>query len=165
MCRLSFVICLLSLWLAPSFASAQRIVAETFTIPASDPGIQLHVRNKWLEGHDSFSAERIVLFVHGATYPSETMFDINLPGGSWVEYVARSGYDVYFVDGTRLWSLHSARGDGCAGHRESAFRHDSRRGQGCRLGSRFHTEAPQHFEAESHRLVVGHSNHGWLYDE
>ncbi|PYN43842.1 MAG: hypothetical protein DME00_26205 [Candidatus Rokuibacteriota bacterium] len=98
MCRLSFVICLLSLWLAPSFASAQRIVAETFTIPASDPGIQLHVRNKWLEGHDSFSAERIVLFVHGATYPSETVFDINLPGGSWVEYVARSGYDVYFVD-------------------------------------------------------------------
>jgi len=61
---------------------------------------------------------------------------------------------------TRLWSLHSARGDGCAGHRESAFRHDSRRGQGCRLGSRFHTEAPQHFEAESDRLVVGHSNHG-----
>jgi len=98
MCRLSFVICLLSVWLVPSFASAQRIVAETFMIPASDPGIQLHVRNKRLEGRDSFSAERIVLFVHGATYPSETMFDINLPGGSWVEYVARSGYDVYFVD-------------------------------------------------------------------
>ena len=98
MCRLSFVICLLSAWLVPSFASAQRIVAETFMIPASDPGIQLHVRNKRLEGRDSFSAERIVLFVHGATYPSETGFDINLPGGSWVEYVARSGYDVYFVD-------------------------------------------------------------------
>lgn len=98
MCRLSFVICLLSAWLVPSFASAQRIVAETFMIPASDPGIQLHVRNKRLEGRDSFSGERIVLFVHGATYPSETGFDINLPGGSWVEYVARSGYDVYFVD-------------------------------------------------------------------
>jgi pimeloyl-ACP methyl ester carboxylesterase len=98
MCRLSFVIFLLSVWLVPSFASAQRIVAETFMIPASDPGIQLHVRNKRLEGRDSFSAERIVLFVHGATYPSETIFDINLPGGSWVEYVARSGYDVYFVD-------------------------------------------------------------------
>ena len=96
--RLTFVICLLSVWLVPSFAGAQRIVAETFMIPASDPGIQLHVRNKRLEGRDSFSAERIVLFVHGATYPSETGFDINLPGGSWVEYVARSGYDVYFVD-------------------------------------------------------------------
>lgn len=81
-----------------SAASAQRIVTETFMIPAVDSGIQLHVRNKRLEGRDSFSAERIVLFVHGATYPSETGFDIDLPGGSWVENVARKGYDVYFVD-------------------------------------------------------------------
>jgi len=96
--RLAFVICLLFAWLLPSFASAQRIVAETFMIPATDPGIQLHVRNKRLEGRDTFPPERVVLFVHGATYPSETMFDINLPGGSWVENVARKGYDVYFVD-------------------------------------------------------------------
>ncbi|HEY5215517.1 MAG TPA: alpha/beta fold hydrolase [Pseudolabrys sp.] len=67
-------------------------------IPAADPGIQLHVRNKRLEGRDSFPAERVVLFVHGATYPSETGFDIDLPGGSWMENVARKGYDVYFVD-------------------------------------------------------------------
>jgi len=95
---LAFVIFILFAWLVPSFANAQRIVAETFMIPAADPGIQLHVRNKRLEGRDSFSAERVVLFVHGATYPSETFFDINLPGGSWVEHVARKGYDVYFVD-------------------------------------------------------------------
>jgi pimeloyl-ACP methyl ester carboxylesterase len=96
--RLAFVIGLLSVWLILPSASAQRIVAETFMIPASDPGIQLHVRNKRLEGRDAFSAERVVLFVHGATYPSEVGFDINLPGGSWVENVARNGYDVYFVD-------------------------------------------------------------------
>src|SRR5262245_9527387 len=52
--RLAFVICLLCAWLLPSFASAQRIVAETFMIPATDPGIQLHVRNKRLEGRDTF---------------------------------------------------------------------------------------------------------------
>src|SRR5262249_33450882 len=51
-----------------------------------------------LEGRDSFPPERVVLFVHGATYPSETMFDIDLPGGSWVENVARKGYDVYLLD-------------------------------------------------------------------
>jgi hypothetical protein len=34
------------------------------------------VRNKRLEGRDSFPGERVVLFVHGATYPSETVFDI-----------------------------------------------------------------------------------------
>ena len=96
--RLAFVICVLFAWLVSSSAVAQRIVAETFMIPAADPGIQLHVRNKRLEGRDSFPAERVVLFVHGATYPSETGFDIDLPGGSWVENVARKGYDVYFVD-------------------------------------------------------------------
>ncbi len=92
------VSCVLFACLVPSSANAQRVVAETFMIPASDPGIQLHVRNKRLEGRDSFPAERIVLFVHGATYPSETVFDIDLPGGSWADQAARSGYDVYFVD-------------------------------------------------------------------
>jgi len=79
-------------------AFAQRIAVETFMIPAADPGIQLHVRNKRLEGSDRFPAERVVLFVHGATYPSETGFDIDLPGGSWMDNVARKGYDAYFVD-------------------------------------------------------------------
>lgn len=81
---------------APS--GSPGLTTETFMIPASDPGIQLHVRNKRLAGRESFPAERVVLFVHGATYPSETGFDINLPGGSWVEHIARKGYDVYFVD-------------------------------------------------------------------
>ncbi len=92
------VTCALFVWLAPPSVSAQRIVAETFMIPAADPGIQLHVRNKHLEGRDSYPAERVVLFVHGATYPSETGFDIDLPGGSWMDNVARKGYDAYFVD-------------------------------------------------------------------
>ena len=85
-------------WLMPSLAHAQNVVAETFMIPAADPGIQLYVRNKHLEGHDRFPADRVVLFVHGATYPSETVFDIELPGGSWADFVARKGYDVYLVD-------------------------------------------------------------------
>lgn len=96
--RLAFVTCVLFAWLAPLPASAQRIVAETFMIPAADPNIQLHIGNKRLEGRDSFSAERVVLFVHGATYPSETGFDLDLPGGSWMDNIARKDYDAYFVD-------------------------------------------------------------------
>jgi pimeloyl-ACP methyl ester carboxylesterase len=86
------------LWLFSFSAQAQGVALETFMIPATDPGIQLHVRNKHLEGRDSFSSDRIVLFVHGATYPSETGFDIDLPGGSWADLVASKGYDVYLVD-------------------------------------------------------------------
>src|SRR6516162_71620 len=95
---LAVVTSLLVAWLGPSSANAQRVVAETFMIPAVDPGIQLHVRNKRLEGRDSFPGEKVVLFVHGATYPSETIFDIDLPGGSWADLAARKGYDVYLVD-------------------------------------------------------------------
>jgi len=98
MCRLKPVICVLFVWLLSSSAVAQRIATETFMISAADPGIQLHVRNKRLEGRDSFPADRVVLFVHGATYPSETAFDIDLPGGSWMDNVARKGYDAYLVD-------------------------------------------------------------------
>ena len=79
-------------------AHAQSIATENFMIPASDPGIKLFVRNKHLKGKTKFAADKVVLFVHGATYPSETVFDVDLPGGSWADYAARRGYDVYMVD-------------------------------------------------------------------
>jgi pimeloyl-ACP methyl ester carboxylesterase len=36
--------------------------------------------------------------VHGATYPAETAFDLELNGLSWMDYIAQHGYDVYLVD-------------------------------------------------------------------
>ena len=67
-------------------------------IPALDSGIELHVRNKRPTGEERFGPERIVLFVHGATFPSKTGFDIDSPGGSWMDFVARRGFDAYCVD-------------------------------------------------------------------
>jgi pimeloyl-ACP methyl ester carboxylesterase len=75
-----------------------QLVTETFMVPAADPGIQLHVRNRRPAGVDKFAANRIVLFVHGATYPAETGFDLDLPGGSWLAYAASRGFDAYLVD-------------------------------------------------------------------
>jgi pimeloyl-ACP methyl ester carboxylesterase len=71
---------------------------EEFMVPAADSGIQLYVRNKRPAGVTRFSSDRIVLFVHGATYPAETAFDLPLDGMSWMDYIARHGYDVYLVD-------------------------------------------------------------------
>ena len=76
--------------------TSSQMVTETFMIP-SDPGITVHVRNKHT-GAERYAPERIVLFVHGATFPSETMFDIDLPGGSWMEHAAKRGFDTYSVD-------------------------------------------------------------------
>jgi pimeloyl-ACP methyl ester carboxylesterase len=79
-------------------ADSAKLVTEEFMIPASDPGIQLYVRNKRPEGLTQFTPDNIVLFVHGATYPAETSFDLKLDGISWMEYIASRGYDVYLVD-------------------------------------------------------------------
>ncbi len=75
-----------------------KLVTEDFMIPAVDPGVQLFVRNKRPEGMTQFAPDNIVLFVHGATYPAETSFDLKLDGVSWMEYIASRGYDVYLVD-------------------------------------------------------------------
>ena len=78
--------------------AGQALVTEEFMIPAADPGVQLYVRNKHPRGASRFSADNIVLFVHGATYPASTSFDLQLDGLSWMDYIASRGYDAYLVD-------------------------------------------------------------------
>ena len=76
---------------------SDQIVMEEALVP-SDPGISVYVRNKRPAGMNSFSPRKTVLYVHGATYPSETAFDLRLDGFSWMDYIARAGYDVWLVD-------------------------------------------------------------------
>ena len=81
-----------------AFAAGPQVTMEEFMVPAADAGIQLYVRNKHPQGANKFPAEKILLYVHGATYPSETAFDLQLNGLSWMDYIAQRGYDVYLVD-------------------------------------------------------------------
>lgn len=82
----------------PSPSSSVALATEEFMVAAADPGIQLYVRNKHLQGETHFAGDRILLFVHGSTYPGESTFDLPLNGSSMMEFVARHGYDVYLVD-------------------------------------------------------------------
>jgi pimeloyl-ACP methyl ester carboxylesterase len=75
-----------------------KLVTEEFMVPSSDPGIRLYVRNKHLQGSANFPGDKILLYVHGATYPAETAFDLPLNDFSWMDYIANRGYDVYLVD-------------------------------------------------------------------
>ncbi len=79
-------------------STAANLIVEDFMVPASDPGIELHVRNKRPQALEVFGPENVVLFVHGATTPCETGFDLELDGLSWMDYIARRGYDVWFVN-------------------------------------------------------------------
>ena len=79
--------------------TAERpLTVENYRIASEMPGIELFIRNKRPEGVKAFPADRIVLYVHGATYPSETAFDLPLGGFSWMDYLACRGFDVYLVD-------------------------------------------------------------------
>ncbi len=89
---------LLFLIIDANAADAPRLVMEEFMVSAVEPGINLYVRNKHPQGVTQFPGEKILLYVHGATYPSETAFDLKLNGLSWMDYIARRGYDVYLVD-------------------------------------------------------------------
>src|SRR3989441_11357961 len=89
---------LLFLSIDANAANDPELVMEEFMVPAMDPGISLYVRNKHPQGVEKFPGEKILLYVHGATYPAETSFDLRLSGQSWMDYIARRGYDVYLVD-------------------------------------------------------------------
>jgi pimeloyl-ACP methyl ester carboxylesterase len=56
------------------------------------------VRNKRPSGARTFPAEKILLYVPGATYPSETAFDLPIDGVSMMDLIAVRGYDVYLMD-------------------------------------------------------------------
>ncbi len=76
---------------------AAGIEMTEYTVP-SDPGIQLYGREKHPAGAQPFGTERIVLFVHGATYPAETSVDLPVGGASMMDLLAARGWDVWLVD-------------------------------------------------------------------
>ncbi|HEV2549801.1 MAG TPA: alpha/beta fold hydrolase [Stellaceae bacterium] len=82
----------------PAAAQSANLATDSYRIPAADPGIELYLRNKHPAGVESFPAEKILLFVHGATYPAETAFDLPLGGRSMMEMIAERGWDVWLVD-------------------------------------------------------------------
>jgi pimeloyl-ACP methyl ester carboxylesterase len=84
---------------AAATAIAQtRLVTEEMMVKSPDPGIEIYVRNKRPADMTTFRPERTVLYVHGATYPASTAFDLKLDGMSWMDYIATRGYDVYLLD-------------------------------------------------------------------
>jgi pimeloyl-ACP methyl ester carboxylesterase len=93
-----FVLASLPAYDAQAQSRTPPLTTEEFMIPGADPGVQLYVRNKRPRDATRFTADNVVLFVHGATYPAETSFDLQLDGVSWMDYIASRGYDVYLVD-------------------------------------------------------------------
>ena len=103
-CKILLTAALACLWAAAAIAKDESIraklpalVTEHINIPSDTPGIQLYMRNKRPQELTVFT-DRILLYVHGATYPASTAFDLWLDGMSWMDYIAAQGWDVYLVD-------------------------------------------------------------------
>jgi pimeloyl-ACP methyl ester carboxylesterase len=88
----------LAIFSIPALAQTPRLVTEEMMVKTGDPGIEIYVRNKRPADLSNFRPEQTVLYVHGATYPSETAFDLKLDGQSWMDYIASRGYDVWLLD-------------------------------------------------------------------
>ncbi|GAA4015506.1 alpha/beta hydrolase [Actimicrobium antarcticum] len=67
-------------------------------IDAADPGIKLFVRSKQPETPIRATEDNVVLFIHGATYPSTPDFDLQYKDYSWADWMVSKGYIVYMFD-------------------------------------------------------------------
>src|SRR5712664_4339752 len=94
----SFCVLLALSLLAGPAASAVKVVKQDYQIDSVDPGIKLFVRSKMAEGTKAFTNDNIVLFVHGATYPSTPDFDLQFKDYSWADWMVSHGYVVYMFD-------------------------------------------------------------------
>lgn len=83
---------------AQAAGAGVAVAAQDFAVPALDAGITLHLRNQGPAKPGRLAADRVVLFVHGATFPSTVAFDFDMPGGSWMKFMAARGFDVYALD-------------------------------------------------------------------
>lgn len=101
MLRVLILLSALFAW-APAWAQKplppSAIVTENLQFDARDDNLRLHLRNKHPEDYYSPKPETTVLFLHGATFPGIATFDHAIDGQSWMDYLARRGYDVYALD-------------------------------------------------------------------
>ena len=84
--------------------SVDHYVRVHSTVPAiAGQTTQIYVREVVRAGtalRDPGSADRVVLFVHGAGTPAEVAFDVPWQDYSWMGYLARAGFDVFSMDMT-----------------------------------------------------------------
>ena len=79
-------------------AQSSKITTESAHVQSRDVGVQLYVRNKRPAAMTTFTPDRVLLFVHGVTYPAETTFDLKVDGASWMDFIAERGFDVWLMD-------------------------------------------------------------------
>lgn len=81
-----------------SVSSTAEVLCEDTLIPSPAAQVRLHLRHKRLASIGHFDSKHTVLLMHGATFASVSLFDAPVEGGSFMDGLARAGFDVYAVD-------------------------------------------------------------------
>jgi pimeloyl-ACP methyl ester carboxylesterase len=99
------------LWSGPSHAADDKVlslnsfVSHKSTVPANaGQPVALHLRERVLESvkraAESGKKPHVVLFVHGGFSPAPVAYDLEYKDFSWMEYLARAGFDVFALTHT-----------------------------------------------------------------
>ncbi|HWQ70420.1 MAG TPA: alpha/beta fold hydrolase [Patescibacteria group bacterium] len=97
-CRMAVAIIAISASTVAAAEQENAIVKEEFLVQGKDQGVKLFVREKRLANLPKIVKENVILFVHGVPGPGSVMFDLAIPGYSWLEYVAERGFDAFSLD-------------------------------------------------------------------
>jgi pimeloyl-ACP methyl ester carboxylesterase len=84
--------------------TVDHYVSVRSTVPSMTGQIaQIYVRERLLAGtvlRSASTADKVVLFVHGAGTPAEVAFDVPYQDYNWMGYLAQAGFDVFAMDMT-----------------------------------------------------------------
>ena len=85
--------------------SFNSFVTHKSTVPANaGQPVALHLRERVLESvrrsTEAGSKPPVVLFVHGGFSPATVAYDLEYKDFSWMEYLARAGFDVFAMTHT-----------------------------------------------------------------
>lgn len=75
-----------------------QLFGEAFAVDSDTTGIKLWLRHRRLADTCLFDTAHTVIMMHGATYSSGSLFDTQVEGESFMDYLAASGMDVWAVD-------------------------------------------------------------------
>jgi pimeloyl-ACP methyl ester carboxylesterase len=88
----------------PKLVRIDHYVGVKSTVPVIEgQTAQIYVREVALAGtlmRGAVPSDRVVLFIHGAGTPAEVSFDVPYQDYSWMEFLARAGFDVFGMDTT-----------------------------------------------------------------
>ncbi|WP_110657224.1 alpha/beta hydrolase [Salinicola halimionae] len=78
--------------------SPQSLLREHYLIDSDTDGIRLQLRHRCRNDMVRKSSSNTVILMHGATFPSESLFDVSINGVSFMDVLATAGFDVWAVD-------------------------------------------------------------------